>query len=240
MSGYPVIRICYICRAITITSMISVKRFVFNPFQVNGYLLYDESMEAIAVDPACSNSREEQELAGFLEANTLKLVRNINTHCHIDHILGNGFIEERFGIRPEYHRDGVMYLHAAREIAASFGMTLSRIPEPGSYLSDGETVTWGRSELRVLYTPGHAGGSCCLYSSEQGFVLTGDVLFKDSIGRTDLPGGDFGLLMKSINEKLFTLPGDTLVYPGHRPETTIGYEKINNPFITPFRPSPAG
>lgn len=211
--------------------MISIKKFVFNGFMVNCYILSDESDEAIAVDPACSGSGEENRLAGFLEANSLRLVRNINTHCHIDHILGNGFIEERYGIRPEYHPGGIPFFHTAGEIAASFGMTLSHIPEPGPFLADGEAVTWGRSELRVLYTPGHADGSCCLCSREQGFVLSGDVLFRDSIGRTDLPSGDFDLLMKSIREKLFALPDDTVVYPGHGPETTIGYEKMNNPFI---------
>lgn len=211
--------------------MITIKTFTFNPFMVNTYLLFDETGEAIVVDAACSNHREEETLENFLKANSLKLVRNINTHCHIDHILGNVFIEDRYGLLPEYHPAGEPFLLRAKEIGASYGFTLSRIPDPGSSLYDGELISWGRSELKVLYAPGHADGSCCLYHKEQGFVLTGDVLFRDSIGRTDLPSGNFDLLMESIREKLFILPDDTIVYPGHGPETEIGYEKINNPFI---------
>ena len=211
--------------------MITIKPFVFNGFMVNTYLLFDETREAIIVDAACSDEREEEHLENFLETKSLKLVHNINTHCHIDHILGNAFIEDRYGIRPEYHPANEPFLLRAKELGASYGYTLSRIPDPGSFLHDGEMIRWGGSSLKVIYTPGHADGSCSLYNQEQGFVLTGDVLFRDSIGRTDFPTGDFDLLMKSIREKLFTLPDDTVIYPGHGPETEIGYEKRNNPFI---------
>jgi len=211
--------------------MITIKPFVFNSFMVNTYLLFDETREAIIVDAACSDTREEEYFENFLDSNSLKLVRNINTHCHIDHILGNAFIEDRFGIRPEYHPASESFLIRAKDIGASYGFTVSRIPEPGSLLQDGDKVTWGKSELKVLYTPGHADGSICLYSEAQGFVVTGDLLFRDSIGRTDFPTGDFDLLMESLHTKLFILPYDTVVYPGHGPETTIGYELMNNPFI---------
>jgi glyoxylase-like metal-dependent hydrolase (beta-lactamase superfamily II) len=208
-----------------------MKTFVFNSFMVNGYLLFDETGEAVSVDISCSTGREERELSGFIDTNGLTLVMNINTHCHIDHILGNDFIEAHYKIRPVYHRAGIPFFITAREIADSFGFRLDRIPEPAKYLEDGELLRWGKTELQVLYTPGHAEGSICLYNQHQGFVITGDVLFRDSIGRTDLPGGNFDQLMKSIREKLFTLPDDTVVYPGHGPDTTIGYEKRNNPFI---------
>lgn len=211
--------------------MITIKTFIFNAFMVNTYLLFDETRQAIVVDAACSDRKEEERLENFLESNSLKLIRNINTHCHIDHILGNLFIEERYGIRPEYHPAGKPFLDRAKEIGISYGFSVPRITDPGPFLHDGDIITWGRSELNVLYTPGHADGSCCLYNSEQGFVITGDVLFRDSIGRTDLPSGDFDLLMASIREKIFTLPDDTVVYPGHGPETEVGYEKRNNPFI---------
>jgi len=211
--------------------MITIKTFPFNPFMVNTYLLFDETLEAIVVDAGCSDRREEKELEDFVTKHSLKLVRNINTHCHIDHILGNLFLEERYGLKPEHHPAGEPFLLRAKEIGAAYGFSVPRIPAPGPALYDGEVIAWGKSELKVLYTPGHADGSCCLYSKEQSFVLTGDVLFRDSIGRTDLPSGDFDLLMRSIHEKLFTLPDHTIVYPGHGPETTIGYEKLNNPFI---------
>ncbi|TSA28252.1 MAG: MBL fold metallo-hydrolase [Bacteroidetes bacterium] len=211
--------------------MITIKKFVFNGFLVNTYILFDETREAIIVDAACADTREERQLVDFLEANSLKLVRNINTHCHIDHILGNAFIEDHYGLRPEYHPASESFLLRAKEIGDAYGFRIDRIPEAGSFINDGEKITWGQSELNVLYTPGHADGSCCLYSQKQGFVLSGDVLFRDSIGRTDFPTGDFDLLMESIRERLFTLPDNTIVYSGHGPETEIGYEKRNNPFI---------
>ncbi|MCX6245127.1 MAG: MBL fold metallo-hydrolase [Bacteroidetes bacterium] len=211
--------------------MIKTEKYVFNNFQVNSFILYDDSGECVIIDAACYDEREKQQVMEFIEGNSLKLVRNLNTHCHIDHVLGNGFISEIYGIRPEYHEASVPLLFAAPEIAASFGFVLRQIPEPARYLQDGETIRFGSSELKVLYTPGHADGSVCFYNKENGFVITGDVLFRDTIGRTDLPTGNFDLLMKSIREKLFTLPDDTKVYAGHGPETTIGYEKMNNPFI---------
>jgi len=211
--------------------MIRIERFTFNTFMVNTYLLYDETGECIVVDAACFDEPEKEMLSSFLADHKLKLVRNINTHCHIDHVLGNDFIKQNYGIGPEYHEASVPFFHVAKEIGQSFGYNLHRIPEPQGFLGDGTEVTFGNSALTVFYTPGHADGHVCFYNKEQGFVLTGDVLFKDTVGRTDLPSGNFDLLMKSIRTKLFTLPDNTVVYPGHGPETTIGYEKINNPFI---------
>ena len=193
--------------------------------------MFDETGECIIIDPGCNESREKIYLDNFLSENNLTLVRNINTHCHIDHILGNGFIAEKYGIKPEYHQASLPFFSTAKEIAMSFGFSLNHIPEPKGFISEDDTITFGRSVLSILYTPGHADGSVCFYNQAQDFVITGDVLFRDSIGRTDLPTGDFDLLMKSIKEKLFTLPDNTVVYPGHGPETTIGYEKMNNPFL---------
>jgi glyoxylase-like metal-dependent hydrolase (beta-lactamase superfamily II) len=211
--------------------MIKIQKFVFNTFQVNSYILYDESGECVIIDAACYESSEKKEITGFIAGNNLKLVRNLNTHCHIDHILGNGFIAETYGIYPEYHEASVNFLTAAPEIAMSFGYSVNDIPAPARFLRDNEKIRFGVSTLEVLYTPGHADGSVCFYSKEQGFVVTGDVLFRDTIGRTDLPSGNLDLLMNSIHEKLFPLPDETVVYAGHGPETTIGYEKQNNPFI---------
>jgi glyoxylase-like metal-dependent hydrolase (beta-lactamase superfamily II) len=211
--------------------MINVEKFVFNTFMVNTYLLYDETGECVIIDAACYDVSEQDELKNFIAANGLKPVRNLNTHCHIDHILGNEFIASAYGIQPEYHADSVHFFPTYREIASSFGFTVGTTPDPARHLTDGETVHWGSSALEVLFTPGHADGSVCFYTRENGFVITGDVLFRDTIGRTDLPTGDFNKLMNSIKTKLFTLPGETVVYPGHGPETTISYEMINNPFI---------
>jgi glyoxylase-like metal-dependent hydrolase (beta-lactamase superfamily II) len=185
----------------------------------------------VVIDAACYEEREKLEIKEYIRKNNLKLVRNLNTHCHIDHMLGNGFIAETFGIYPEYHEGSAPFLITAREIAGSFGYVMNGIPAPARYLTDNEKITFGTSILEVFYTPGHANGSVCFYNKEQGFVITGDVLFRDTIGRTDLPSGSFDLLMKSIRERLFTLPDDTVVYAGHGPDTTIGYEKQNNQFI---------
>jgi hydroxyacylglutathione hydrolase len=211
--------------------MIKIKQFVFNAFMVNSYILYDETGECILIDAACYEQKEEEEVREFMAENNLKLVRNLNTHCHIDHVLGNNFIAQVYGICPEYHENSVPFFHTLKEIGSSFGYTITQIPAPKRFLEDGEMIRWGDSALKVLYTPGHAEGSVCFYNETQEFVITGDVLFKDTIGRTDLPSGDFDQLMNSIKTKLFTLPGETTVYPGHGPETTIGYERENNPFI---------
>jgi hydroxyacylglutathione hydrolase len=209
----------------------TIERFVFNTFMVNTYLLCDETGEAVIVDAACHDGKEQQVLSSFIQKKGLKLVRNLNTHCHIDHILGNAFIEETYGIRPECHQAGVPFFATAKEIAASFGYALNRVTEPAAFLAEGDLIRFGNSELKVMYTPGHADGHICLYCEKEGFVITGDVLFRETIGRTDLPSGNFDLLMESIKTKLFTLPELTVAWPGHGPETTIGYEIRNNPFI---------
>ncbi|HPS63253.1 MAG TPA: MBL fold metallo-hydrolase, partial [Bacteroidales bacterium] len=143
--------------------MITIKKFVFNTFMVNSYLLSDETGEALLIDAACYGKDEEEELSGYLASNHLKLVRNLNTHCHIDHILGNGYIAATYGMGPEYHAASVPFFHTAQEIGYSFGFVLDDIPEPRGLLRDGEIVRWGNSELKVFYTPGHAEGSVCLY-----------------------------------------------------------------------------
>jgi glyoxylase-like metal-dependent hydrolase (beta-lactamase superfamily II) len=211
--------------------MIRIERFVFNTFQVNSYLLFDETLECLVIDPTCYDDAEKKELTGFIGKNGLKPVRSILTHCHIDHILGCSFIADTYGLLPEYHKASAPFFLTAREIALSFGYDLKPVPVPARYLSESDRIRFGNSVLEVFYTPGHADGSVCFYSREQGFVITGDVLFRDTIGRTDLPSGSLDLLLQSIREKLFTLPDETVIFSGHGPETTIGYEKMNNPFI---------
>ncbi|MCX6278787.1 MAG: MBL fold metallo-hydrolase [Bacteroidetes bacterium] len=211
--------------------MINIQQFTFNSFMVNSYLLWDETLEAIVIDAACYDTNEQEQFSETVGKRHLKLTRNLNTHCHIDHVLGNEFIASTFGINPEYHQNSVLFLNTMKEMGSSFGFKINKIPPSRRFLEDDETIAWGNSSLKVLYTPGHADGSVCFYNAADGFVITGDVLFKDTIGRTDLPTGDFDQLMNSIKTKLFSLPDSTVVYPGHGPETNIGYEKVNNPFI---------
>jgi glyoxylase-like metal-dependent hydrolase (beta-lactamase superfamily II) len=211
--------------------MIRIKLFTFNAFSENTYILSDETGECVIVDAGCYEEQEQQELVNYIEGHKLKPVHNILTHCHIDHILGIAFIAGKFDLLPEYHKESEPFLVSAGEIAGSFGYQLKSIPGPKGFLDESKPVLFGTSSLKVLYTPGHADGSVCFYNAKDGFVITGDVLFRETIGRTDLPSGNFDLLMSSIRQKLFTLPDETVVYPGHGPETTIGFEKVNNPFI---------
>ena len=211
--------------------MISIKIFVFNPFQVNTYILYDETNECIIIDPGCYEEYEKHELLEYINNNNLKPVRIINTHIHTDHILGNAFVCKQFGLGWEAHSDGKALWEIARELGTALKIKVENIGLPISTFKDGDIIKFGNSELEVLYTPGHAAGSVCLVNHEQKFVISGDVLFRDSIGRTDLPTGDYDLLSESIQTKLYVLDGDYVVYPGHGPETTIRHEMLYNPFL---------
>lgn len=211
--------------------MITIEKFVFNPFQENTYMLFDETKECIIIDPGCYEQTEKNELVSSVGAKNLTPVKLVYTHCHIDHILGNNFICETYGLKPEMHKAGLPFLQNSHEQGEIYEFGLEKSIEPENWIEDGDTVQFGKSKLKAVYTPGHVDGSICLISEADRFVITGDVLFKDSIGRTDFPTGDYDLLMKSIHSKLFTLDDDFTVYPGHGPETSIGYEKVNNPFI---------
>ncbi|GAB1404706.1 MAG: MBL fold metallo-hydrolase [Lentimicrobiaceae bacterium] len=211
--------------------MITIKSFVFNPFQVNTFVLSDETGECVIIDPGCNESWEKQSLSAYIEDKNLKPVALINTHFHVDHILGNHYVCEKYKLEPTGHKAGRMFWETAKEYGSVFNLELDEIRRPVHLVEDGDTIKFGQSELEVRYTPGHADGSICLVSTDNKFVIAGDVLFQASIGRTDLPTGDFDLLMKSIREKLFTLPDDTIVYPGHGPKTSIGFERLHNPFI---------
>lgn len=211
--------------------MITIRKFSFNPFQTNTYIVYDESKECAIIDAACDDDDEKEQLETFIRQEDLVPVRLIYTHCHVDHILGNNFITQRYNLEPEVHRNGKLFWETAREFGSVFGVSLDHPMKPRLFLEEGDEVHFGHSLLRVLYTPGHADGSISLYNEIQKFVITGDVLFYTSIGRTDLPTGNFKVLMESIHHKLFTLDDHTVVYPGHGPETTIGFEKKFNPFL---------
>jgi glyoxylase-like metal-dependent hydrolase (beta-lactamase superfamily II) len=211
--------------------MIAVQRFVFNSFGVNTYVLSGKNRECVIVDPACSAAKEEHLLSEYIHDFHLTPVMLVNTHYHVDHILGNAFVADKYQLKPSAHKGGQLFWETAREFGSVFGISFKDVRKPELFLEEGDILMLDDFEIRVLYTPGHADGSICLVSDEQNFVITGDVLFQGSIGRTDLPTGDYDLLKQSIQEKLFTLPHDCIVYPGHGPETTIGYEKLNNPFL---------
>jgi glyoxylase-like metal-dependent hydrolase (beta-lactamase superfamily II) len=209
----------------------NVKRFVFNSFGVNTYVLGDETGKCLVIDPACQSRQEESELALYITGNNLIPVGMINTHFHIDHIVGNNFICNTFHLLPQCHKSSKMFWETAAEFGAVFGIKVENLIVPRDFINEGDSIGYGNSSLEVLYTPGHADGSICLVNHAERYVIAGDVLFRDSIGRSDLPTGNFDVLYKSITTKLFTLPDDYIVYPGHGPETSIGYEKLNNPFL---------
>ncbi|MCU0458304.1 MAG: MBL fold metallo-hydrolase [Bacteroidales bacterium] len=207
-------------------------RAVFSPIEVNTYIVTGNDEECIIIDCGCYGAGEEKRLEEMLEARRLRPVMLVDTHCHLDHVFGNRFMLERYGLRPWFHEgDRHNYLNAPKH-ALMFGLTMEAPPEQEGYLSEGETVTAAGLSLKVISVPGHSPGGIALYSESDGVVFTGDALFAGSIGRSDLPGGDHELLMERIREQLFTLPPDTVVYPGHGPATTIREEMKSNPFFS--------
>ena len=212
--------------------MIKIKAFPHNLYQMNAYLLYDETGEGVLIDAGNSNDDELQEIVSFVEQENIALKKLLNTHGHIDHIVGNDAIIKQFGLDLYAHKAGLVFYETVGEYGASLGYKIDSTHMPDVYLEDGDKVKFGNTTLQVLYTPGHADGSICFYSEEDKIVVVGDVLFQQSIGRTDLPTGDYDLLAESIRTKLYTLPDDTVVLPGHGPSTRISYEKMDNPFVS--------
>ena len=211
--------------------MITIHHFTFNGFQENTYLLYDETKECVIIDPGCYSNTEQQELVDFIEKEGLNPVKLLNTHCHIDHILGNNFVSKTFNIGLEMHEKDLPTLHATTEYGHLYGFTVDQSPEPTNFLNEGDIISFGNSTLDILFVPGHAPGHIVFVNHEQKFAINGDVLFYGSIGRTDLPGGDHQTLINSIITKMFALPDDYTIYTGHGPSTSIGFEKANNPFL---------
>jgi glyoxylase-like metal-dependent hydrolase (beta-lactamase superfamily II) len=211
--------------------MIQLRYFTFSPFQENSYVLWDDEGTCIVLDPGCYDHHEWDRLRRFLDENELRPTRLINTHCHLDHIFGNHYIESAYGLLPEFHEAEMPVFTNAGIAASMYGVRMVAGQEPERFLTEKDTIAIGGTELRILFTPGHSPGSLSFYNERDGWVISGDVLFQQSIGRTDLPGGDYDTLIRSIFEKLMPLPDDTTVFSGHGPETTIGYEKRNNPFL---------
>lgn len=211
--------------------MVTIKTFVCNAFQENTFLLYDETKECVIIDAGNSNAKENSLIDGFIETNELKLISIINTHCHIDHLMGNSYFVDKYNVDSIAHKNEMPLIDRSKDMAIAFGFDLEEPPVPNIFVEDGEIIRFGNSELEVRLVPGHSPGSIVLYCKKDNFVIVGDVLFSGSIGRTDLPGGDHQTLIDSIEDKLFSLDPSVVAYPGHGESTTIGKEKETNPFF---------
>ncbi len=210
--------------------MIQVYNFVFSPFIENTYVVYDETKEALIIDPGCYEPQEKEELSDFISANELKVVGLLNTHCHIDHVFGNYFVKRKYDVPLQIHPEDEATLRSVEVYAPAYGFTQYEKSEADSFINEGDQIKFGNSTFEVLFTPGHAPGHVVFVNQEQNICIGGDVLFDGSIGRTDMPGGDYDVLIKSIHEKMFSLADEMTVYPGHGGTTTIGKEKATNPF----------
>lgn len=208
-----------------------IHKLVFSPIEVNTYILADQSGDCAIIDCGCYDGEETKKLEKFINDRKLNPVLLLNTHCHLDHVFGNKFILEKYGLRPFSSELEELNRENAVQHAMIFGLTMESPPVPQGYISDNQIVAFGSNELLALHVPGHTAGSLAFYSQQNNCVFTGDALFSGSIGRTDLPGGDFDILIKSIRTKLFVLPPSTVVYAGHGYETTIGNEIKSNPYF---------
>lgn len=212
--------------------MISVKKFVVNPLGENSFIVYDETGECIFIDPGFFYEDEYQEIREFITKNKLNPVKIINTHCHFDHIMGVEFVRNEFKIPFFAHAEDNFWVEKAVQQAEMFGFEMESVMPADSFLVENEFVEFGNSRLQIIHIPGHSPGHVVFYSKNDKMLIAGDVLFYGSIGRTDLPGGNYQSLISNIKIKLFTLPDETKVYCGHGPETSLGFEKRTNPFLT--------
>lgn len=213
--------------------MFKIKQFIFSPFAENTYIIYDDSnKEAAVIDPGCYTREEEELLSKFAEEKQLEIKYLINTHCHIDHIFGNKFIKDKYNATFIVPEKDIFLLKLMEEQAAGYGVELKPSPQPDLLIENLNELKIGNYKCEFLFTPGHTPGEYCLYFPSEKILFSGDVLFYQSIGRTDLWGGDYDTLIRSIETKLYSLPDEVTVYPGHERMTTIGFEKKNNPFVS--------
>jgi len=211
--------------------MLEIQAFVFNQYQENTYVISDETQSCVIIDPGCYRPEEKQLLVDYIEQNGLKPIYLLNTHGHIDHMLGNYFVKEKYQIPFLTHELVVNELESVPGYAAAFGMNPDPSPAPDQLLEEGDIITFGQTSFEVLFTPGHSAGHISFFHRASHQLFSGDVLFQGSIGRTDLPGGDSQTLMQTIENKLLPLGDEVKVYTGHGGSTTIGQERIANPFI---------
>ncbi|HEY9362005.1 MAG TPA: MBL fold metallo-hydrolase [Chitinophagaceae bacterium] len=211
--------------------MISVKAFTFNPVQENTYLLYNDRNQCCIIDPGCYFEEERNELTQFIQLQELQPISLLNTHCHLDHIFGNKYVHDKWELELHIHEKEKQVLEFGPSSGQMYNLPFENYNGPLHFIIPGETIKIGDDELQILFTPGHSPGSVSFYAKKEKFVISGDALFNGSIGRTDLPGGDFDTLANSIREQLYTLPDEVKVYSGHGPLTRVGDEKKNNPFV---------
>ena len=211
--------------------MLTVKSFTFSPLTENTFVLFNEENNCCIIDPGCYYSNERKELQEFIGDLKLTPKYLLNTHCHLDHVFGNRFVFDNYGTVLHLHQKEMPLLEYAPSFGINWGLPFDNYDKEVIFLKEGDSIRLDNDELRVLFTPGHSPGHICFYCESQHFIISGDVLFKLSIGRTDLPAGDHATLISSIREKLMVLPDDVVVYPGHGEATTIGFEKLHNPFL---------
>jgi len=211
--------------------MFSIRCFEFNPIQENTYVLYNQQGECAIIDPGCYYENERRQLKTFIEGHKLSPKYLINTHCHLDHVFGNKFVSDTWSLPLHLHETEKLVLSFAPKSAEMYGLPFDNYDGEMVFLNEGDIIKLGDDELKVLLTPGHSPASLSFYCEKDGFLISGDVLFSGSIGRTDLPGGSFEAIENSIRTKLYSLPNETNVHPGHGRGTSIGFEKYNNPFV---------
>jgi hydroxyacylglutathione hydrolase len=217
-------------KTLYLCGMLTVQTFVFNALEENTYVASDETKHAVIIDPGCYTRQEQQELASYVEANQLKVKYILNTHCHVDHVLGNDFAKDRFKAPLLIHKIEDAQLRAVKNYASVYGFDGYREGLADGFIDEGDLIKFGNTEWKILFLPGHSPGHLGFYDEKEKMLFSADVLFFNSIGRTDLPGGDFDTLIESIHKKIFVLPDEVVVFPGHGPTTTVGEEKISNPF----------
>lgn len=211
--------------------MIDIHHFTFGPFEENTYVVSNDDGKAWIIDPGMYYPQENTALFEYLQDNKLVPEKLLLTHAHLDHVFGVHFIHKSFGLTPLLHKDDNFIYQSAVATANHYGLSMKPLPKVELTLKEDTAMSLGEDSFELLLAPGHSPGSICFYHSKQDFVISGDVLFNNSIGRTDLPGGSHEQLLTSIRTKLMNLPNETKVYSGHGPMTTIGHERISNPFL---------
>ncbi len=211
--------------------MIQIKSFIFNPYNENTYILYDNTNKCVIIDPGCHNNTERESISNFIKKNQLIPVHLLNTHCHIDHIVGNHFISNKYKLNPSFHKYDYDLLNFVEHHTKVTEMNYKKCDVPNNYLNENDIIKFGNSVLKVIYTPGHSLGSISFYSQIDNFIISGDTIFKGSIGRTDLFGGNFKTLITTIKKKIFDLNNNIKIYPGHGEYTFQKIEELNNIYI---------
>lgn len=208
-----------------------VKKFLFSPFSENTYVIYDDTKEAVIIDPGCLQQAEKNELKNYIVQNNLKVKALLQTHTHLDHVFGSAFVKRAFDVKMYMHEADLPVLADVEVRCKTWGIPGYEPVEADAFLEEGDTYEFGKTKFDIIHVPGHAPGHIAFINHSEKYVIGGDCLFKGSIGRTDFPLCSHDELIKSIKEKFFTLPDDYTVYAGHMDETTIGFEKYNNPFF---------